>query len=387
MRRTIFITIGSVILLLIFSVWVYLLLFGAPKEVNEAFTNLGFGSFTPIEENQESLEQTAQLNLQSGNLSQLTTRPVAGFGFIVTGSTTEKLRYAERGTGYIFEIDLISGVETRVSAKTNLGVTGAYFSTDGNAVALVSETDSGRRVNLEELGDRERSHSLPTTATNLYFSTSTELRYLTTTSEGSVGYVYNLDEMTTDELFFLPLSDVNILWGSEETLFYNLPSPSLRGGLYRINSNLTSKVGESAFAFSAIAPKSGTGTYLTTEANIEQNGNLKSSIQTGSSTINLPFVALPEKCALYENNKMWCASNALELGRGAQTDWYKGLIRFADLLWQVDVSTGKTVLLDNITEISGRDVDVIDLQVDRNSTYLLFKNKQDNTLWLRRLVD
>lgn len=389
MKRTIFITIGSIILLLIFGVWVYLLLFGAPKEVNEAFTNLGFGSFTPIEEDQGSLEQTAQLNINNGNLSQLTTRPVAGFAFLATtGSSTEKLRYAERGTGYVFEIDLLSGVETRVSAKTHLAVTDAYFSPDGNAVVLISETDSGLEAELEELGDRERSHSLPTNATNLHFSSSTELRYLLPTSGGSTGYVYNLDEMTTDELFFLPLTDISLSWGVEETVFYNHAAPWLRGGLYRINNNELTLIGNSAYALSAEVPSNSSGVYAVSYSETNKNGNLTSILLKSASDTptTLPIVVIPDKCAFSQAaHVLWCASNALDLGREGQNDWYKGLVAFADLLWKVEVATGKTTLLDNITEISGRDVDVIDLKTDQNDQYLLFKNKRDDTLWLRRL--
>lgn len=385
MKRTVFLIIGSIVLLLAFSLWVYLLLFGAPKEINEAFTNLGFGNSTPIEEYNAPLEQTAQLNLDSGSLSQLTTRPVAGFTFLEGASSTQKVRYAERGTGYIYEIDLASGVENRVSGKTYLTVTRAAFSTDGQAVALTMEGEDGTSVQLEELGDRDRNHDLPSDATNLHFVSSTTVRYLVPTEEGSAGYSYDLDEMTTDKMFSIPVSDVFVWWTDTDTWIYNLPAPRLRGGLYRIENGVLILVENSGYALSAVLPRIINDIYLITAADLDQSGNLDSKlVKATGSTIDLPLVAFPEKCA-FGASTLWCASTALELPRAAQSDWYKGLISFSDNLWATDTNTGRTALLDNLIDITGREIDVIDLTADSFGTNLLFKNKHDDTLWLRKL--
>lgn len=384
MKRTVFIITGSIVLLLIFSLWVYLLLFGAPKELNEAFTNLGFGNPTPIEEYDSTLEQTAQLNIAAGSLSQLTTRPVAGFAFLEGASSTERLRYAERGTGHIYEIDLTNGTESRVSSKTYLAVTDAVFSPDGQAVTLFSEGDTGLSAKLEELGERNRSHDLPARATNPHFVSSTTLHYLLPTEGGAVGYTYDLDEMTTDEIFFIPMSDVHVWWTDTNTWIHNKPAPRLRGGLYKLDNGSLTRVGQSGYTLSAVLPRDNGDTYLITAANLDQNGILTSTLATATSNKNLPLTAFPEKCAL-QASTLWCASTALEFSRETQSDWYKGLITFSDNLWTTDVATGRTVLLDNLLDATGREIDVIDLTVDSHSDFLLFKNKRDDTLWLRKL--
>ncbi len=390
MKRTVFIIIGSIVLLLVFSLWVYLLLFGAPKEINEAFTNLGFGNPTPIEEYDPALEQTAQLNLAGGALSQLTTRPVAGFAFVENASSTQKIRYVEQGTGHVYEIDLLSGVESRVSGKTHLAVTGAVFAPDGQAVALQSETETGEAAVLEELGSRDRNHELPSAATEMQFISSTTIRYLLPSEEGAIGYSYDLNEMTTDEIFSLPLADVSAWWTDTDVWLFNAPAPRLRGGLYRIENDTLLSANPSAYALSAVLPPSGRDLFLVTAADLDRNGNLSSTLvkpATGTN-LELPFVAFPDKCAFSTDlATLWCASTALELERNAQSDWYKGLVSYSDHLWTIDTNTGRTALLENLMDAAGREIDVIDLSIDQHSHYILFKNKHDDTLWLRKLAN
>lgn len=388
MKRTIFITIGSIIILLVFSFWVYLLLFGAPKPIENAFTNLGFGSPTPIDQTEDSREQTATLNINSGTLVQLTTKPVAGFDFIENSSSTTKLRYSERGTGHIFEVDLESGIETRVSAKTHLAVIDSVFSKDGDAVAIVSEDNLSTKVSLEELGDRETKHKIPESASNLKFIGDNKLLYTTTGDSGAIGYVYDLEEVTIEEVFAAPLSDIIVSWGQGETLIVNRPAPSLRSSIYRVLGGSLNKVASSAYNLNLIAPETGSGLYLVSYVDLDNGGEMTSEFfyEDGGNRTEVPITAYPEKCAFsYNTNTVWCASDSLPQERENQSEWYKGQTSFSDLIWEIDTRSGRTILLDNLFDMTGRQIDVIDLTASENGRYLLFKNKLDDTLWLKKL--
>lgn len=390
MKRTIFIASGSIVLIIIFSIWVFLLLFGAPKNIEEAFTTFGLdGEPTPIDPNANfSLEQIAKLNINSGSLAQLTTRQVAGHGFGVVGSTTDKLWYAERGVGHIYEVDIATGVESRTSAKTFLAVTDAEFSPDGKFVVFVSETENGTSATLENL-DGETGYDIPSNASNLKFVSNNELRYTVTNASTTIGYSLNLEEMTTDQIFSVPLLDINTVWTDAETLIINKPAPRLRGALLRVENNQLSRIGESGYALSAIVPSIKSGEYLLTRANLDRSGALSSIIfnELSGESRPLAILAWPEKCTfdLQIQNTLWCAASAAELSRESHSSWYKGTVSFSDLLWKVDTLTGAATLTENLSQGSGRNVDVTDLQVDQSGKLLLFKNKLDNTLWLKKV--
>src|SRR5690606_29811942 len=108
-------------------------------------------------------------------------------------------------------------------------------------------------------------------ATNLHFMSSTTLRYLLPTEGGAAGYTYDLEEMTTDEMFFIPLSDVYVWWTDTNTWIYNKPAPRLRGGLYQIDGGGLNGVGQSGYALSAVLPRIENNTYLITAADLDRN--------------------------------------------------------------------------------------------------------------------
>ena len=391
MKRTIFIISGSILLLIIFSIWVFLLLFGTPQNLEQAFTNLGLGGDpTPVDPNSSLiLEQTAQLNVNAGSLVQLTTKPVAGHGFITQGSsTTDKLLYAERGVGHIYEIDIATGVENRISAKTFLAVTDAVFSPDGKFVVLVSEEGGSTTAVIENL-DSDTDYKIPSNATNLEFVSDNELRYTVTNQSGTTGYSFDLTEVTTDQIFSIPLTDIDIIWRTNETLAINKPAPRLRGALFRINGNEMSRIGESGYSLTAIAQQSTSSNYILTGVNLDRGGVIESQVFNESTRELRPLsiLAWPEKCVfnIATQNSLWCASSASELSRTSQSDWHKGLITFTDLLWKIDTISGEATLVENLVETSGRYIDVVDISVDREGSFLLFKNKLDDSLWIKKL--
>ncbi len=389
MKRTIFIIIAGLLLLIVFLTWVYLLLFGAPRQVTDVFTNIGLSErATPITpEGAETLARTAELNIRDGSLVQLTTRPVAGFGFVDNGSTTTHIIYAEKGTGHVYRIDIGTGVETRVSAKTFLAAAEAVFSPDGGAVVLLAEGPTGSVASLEDLRT-QRSHDFPTAADNVSFTRPGEVRYTVVEDNGGTGYRYDLETGETDVIFSSPLKDINVLWGLEETLLYNLPAPRLNGALYRITHNGLRRIGNQIQAFSVVAPKASSGIYIQTAVD-GVTGNLRSMKLTENTGARepLPIVALPDKC-MFDSLRpeiLWCGAPLDSLGRDAQNDWYKGLISFPDRLWSVNLNDQSAREEDNLAVVAGRDVDITGLSMDQFGSYLIFKNKIDDTLWFKNL--
>ena len=390
MKRTLFITIGSASLFLIFSLWLYLLLFGTPRTVDEVVGDFGFDNVTatPITVIPDTATgEGRQINLSSGTLYQLTTKPVAGFDFIDTGTSTQIL-YAERGTGHIYQINIDNGEEARLLQKTFVAINRAYFAEDGSAAILIGESNIGTIAYLEELDPSRTPHEFPETAENIAFVPGREVRYTISNLNGTVGYAYDLDTTETTELFGIPLSDVSVIWNTEETLIYNRTAPTFTGSLYRVSGDTLSKAGSSGIAYSAFARSDFPSQQVETYAH-PQSGNLVSQIRNLSSTeeISLGATALSEKCAFDSQSTtvLWCASPLELISPQAQSAWYKGLVSFTDFLWKIDLVTGTATETDNLLLTSGREIDVIDMVTNADSAFLLFKNKNDDTLWLKRL--
>lgn len=391
MKRTLFITIGAIALFLIFALWLYLLLFGTPRTVSEVVGDFGFGdvTVTPITPDDTTNDGTGrQLDLSTaGTLYQLTTKPVAGFR-IVSEEETERVLYAERGTGHVYAIDVASGEETRISAKTFVAVNQALFARDGNAVVLIQDAADGTKAYLQKLDEGITDDRLPDSASNVAFSQNQEVRYTLTSQNGTAGYAYDLGQGTITQLFNTPLSDVRVIWSAGGPLLYPRTAPRLSGRLYEATSDILTPVGSGGVAFSAMASEDFLGLRVETSA-YNNAGNLVSRANLGGTgDVSLGVSALPEKCAFDPSSMMtiWCASPAGLITPEAQSNWYKGVVSFTDSLWRVDLTdNGAATVVDDLSKTSGRQIDVTDIVVGDTGEYLLFKNKSDDTLWLKRL--
>ena len=120
MNRKVLIGIGVVLIFIVLGVWVYLMIYGVPKNSDDVFANLGFGS-GPIDDSLPPpiTEEPTPTILDTETpdpeaLRQLTVRPVAGATIFADGDT-QYIRYAERGTGHVYEINIASGNESRIS--------------------------------------------------------------------------------------------------------------------------------------------------------------------------------------------------------------------------------------------------------------------------------
>lgn len=388
MKQTILIATGTVLILAVCGVWVYLLIFGTPESAQEFFTS--FGGEETAREFIPTSNTGAETTIAIGNtaLEQITTRPVAGYAFIEPTSTTSTpvIMYAEQGTGHVYEIDLDANTEERVLGKTFSTITDAVFAPDGSAVVLVSENGYGHTAYLEEVPDGDEileTHALNPNAENISFVGSDGVRYTEIQNNELVGYAYNLTTKETTERFRLPFTDATVLWRANRTLVYNNPAPLYQGGLYQINGTELSRIGETNYALSAIAHPF-TQQYVLTRADTETDLLLSTVFIESGEAIDVPITMLPEKCVFDPTNinTLWCASPVDTLPRTYQADWYKGLVQSEDLLWRVDIAQQEArVLLDPLT-YTGRAVDVTDITIDTDASHLLFKNKIDDTLWL-----
>ncbi len=375
MKKPILIISGIIIILLIVVVWVYLFMFGAPENGEDIFANFGSGSpsvFEPSSSQNGGSNDTASRKA----LRQLTTRPVAGAVFI-----GERVRYMERGTGHLYEIQLLSGNETLLSGTTLPRTTDAIFNETGERVLITYDTEAGIQTVLgtyvsDSSGGKIETLQLPPRAREAAFTVENTISYIEPTDIGTVGVQYHIGTGQTSVLFSIPLRDIQIVWGTD-TYVYTTPSGAQIGHLYRITNGSLGYVAPGGVGLMAFPALYGIGMTKITES------SLTSSHVSAAETRPLPLSLFPQKCTEEPvGGHLICAAPFKMPEALYPDDWYKGIVSFSDGLWKINITSGEGALLSDFEVESGREVDVSKIGVSANGDYIYFINKNDGTLWM-----
>ncbi len=383
MKKTIFIIIGILAIIIIGGVWGYLFTYGTPKSADEVFARFGLSGGdtvsvtrtddTVIDVTDQALDGTPQ------KLRQLSTRPVAGATFTKAG----EVMYVEQGTGHVYSINLIDGKETLKSGTTIPQAIEALFSEDGTYVAITSYTAGGDQSVVYDLtmgqGSSTKGIELPLGATSIAFGKATgTLTYLLKGASGSVGYSHSIKKGVSTELFKIPLRDVEVLWG-EPNFVYTTPTATQSGYLYKIKGNsleYTTQGGQGLVGFSY-----GNGVVVTRM--IDGNRSVIALPNSKEETLqSLPFI--PEKCTPIQGEvgSAYCAVPT-NMNTGIfPDDWYKGTLTYSDILWKMNIETGEATGVSDFLSESGREIDVARIGTTPDGERVWFINKNDNTLWM-----
>jgi hypothetical protein len=386
MKKTFLIILGVMCVLLIIGVAVYMVLFGKPENIAEIFTqftthteNNDPSTDIPIEQSNNN-DATTQTQNGQARLQQLTTRPVAG---AYIGSST--VMFVEQGTGYVYSIDAESKKETLVSGTTIPQTTDAQFSPNGSLFAITSLTQKGTETVVgtvqtqEQTDNTTRGIVLPENVTEVTFKDETNVYYLIKKTQSSHGFIFNTQKETSTEIFSLPLRDIHIIWGTPHYV-YTTPSGTQVGYVYKIEGkNTLSFVTDGVVGLLAVPYGSG---IITTS--ITKNSQLSTAItKTGTHTEQaLPFI--PEKCIADPSRvtHVFCTVPNTFGSDLFPDSWYMGVVGYTDIVWDMDIETGKALFMLDLKKESGQEIDVRTLYTNPTGTKLLLINKNDNTLWL-----
>ncbi|MFZ2253151.1 MAG: hypothetical protein WAW13_03190 [Minisyncoccia bacterium] len=384
MKKPILITSLIVTILIVLGIWIYLLLFGAPKSTADVFARFGIGGEQEVipvaaEDTRIDVATSTEMGVIQ-KLRQLTTRPVAGAAF-----DEEGIRYIEQGTGHMYHIDLRSGGEILMSGTTIPHTTNALFSKDASSVLVTSGGVSGDNTIVGKVttdaatGGTIEGVSLPQGAREIMFGVATNtVNYILDTETGSAGYSYNTIKKTSLQLFTSPLRDIRILWGTP-LYAYTTPTATQEGYLYKVIDNELVYTTSGGQGLMGIRYADG---VLVTKTSA---GKTSSIVHTNSGEeSNQAFPFIPEKCVTnpLKDDTVFCATPRNRAQEMFPDDWYKGVISYSDLLWSLTISTGQATPLSDFKADSGREIDVIKIGTDAEGKNIWFINKNDNTLWM-----
>jgi len=389
MKRSVFIIIGVVLVLILVAVWVYMLFFSTTSnETDKQFGDLDFGETTDTDYQEPVVEEEPVVDMETNQrLRQLTTRPVAGFTEILSDTNNPRtVLYMEIGTGHIYSINLISGEEERISATTIAETQKAEFSQDGTYVMIQSGFETKKEFILGEI------HSTSSTLSNTKlaepitsFSGTVDNQFLYTiqTNASTIGKVLDPSDVTNETLFTLPLREANVEWGSaasDSHYVYPKATRHLENFLYQIKNGVITRMPIDGRGLSAIG-NDDLVLYAKQENDVYQS--YFHTITTGTE-VEMPFVQIPEKCIMGESDRpvTVCANSEYEFSELLPDSWYKGETSSSDSLWEIGLEGRQATFLVNPEQTSGRKLDITQLQLADDMENVYFTNQLDKTLWL-----
>ncbi len=392
--KRLFLILAICLIIALSAIWGYLLFFGAPESTREFFANFNFGNTeetTPIPEPDNSLFEEGEGVSEPTELDalrQLTTKPVAGYAEVIDqASSSTFIYYIEVGTGHIFKLDAITGTEERLSNVTIPNAQLGYIHEDGSVAVVQSAAPGDGELTIVELtGALDTANSFPLigAAHDFTLTEDREVLYTLKINTGLEGYSYNIETKVTDQIFTLPFREAVVSWGKsgDATHFaYPKADPRLEGYLYNVSNGVLTREPVSGFGLTA---KGNNQMVLASK----MEGDVYTSIiyipeKNAVTESNYPIV--PEKCLLSEAvTSAVCAVPVDPIPTNGITNWYKGITTGTDRLITISTTEGNDafLLLIDLQQVSGRNIEAINISASPLQDKLYFQNNLDRTLWL-----
>lgn len=388
MKNTYLIIGGGTAVLLLLAIWAYLLIYGTPKPVENFFTDFSFGGGVTEEPFIPFIPEAPdnQVDVASTPLRQLTVKPVIGFKEVTSMNGGERVMlYAEAGTGHVFSINLTTGMETRLSNITIPNAQKAEFNTDGTLVAIRSGYGIQNSIELLTLAGENSAtqETLLPKMVDFNFSGEDNILFSEYTSSGLLGREYNTETGVSRTLFSVPFQNATIAWSlNASTPHYVYPKPTakLTGFLYRISNGIVVREQASGGGLTALANES---YYIHTVTTARGPVSFVTE-RTNGVTRALSQIIQPEKCVFSSQNSdiIYCGYQEANLNYEFPDNWYKGLMSFADPVWEINVEKRIATRLVDTKKETGRELDIIGMDMSSEAKVLYFINKNDNTLWM-----
>lgn len=318
-------------------------------------------------------------------------------------------RYVERGTGHVFDVNLSRTTEPHaVTIETVPRIQQSAWAQNGSTtlVQYLGQDASTLSTFLGTLkesappdegaeGGAAYEMSATFLAENIigyaFAPTKNEVFYLVPTDAGSVGYIESLDTKSRRQVWASPLRELAATWNSpDHILVTTKPSSDSVGWAWRVNL----KNGQADLLLSEVVG-------LTTLENRAGTKVLFSTLETTLAALkvlnlstgavsSLSLITLPEKCtwSARETAVLYCAIPfAIPQKREFPEGWYQGTVTWRDNIWRINTDTGTTKMLASVNDLVDRTVDAVDLTLSPDEDFLVFRAREDDSLWSLKLPE
>lgn len=404
MSKKTLITIAVVLIIILLGLFgYYYLTKNKTGEDNPSIGNV-FKNFFPFggDEGNTPIATTTDNNTNNNNetpetsvdftskLRKITSEPVAGVGLIDVKAGTV-LRYIEKATGHIYEVELFSPRQGRISNTTLPRVYKALWGNKNNSLVAQYLEDDDTTVDSFSLTVKETSTTTENVISGIEFPKNIRdvsvldgnIFYLETDINGSYGYISNWQATSKKQIWTSPIKGLLSQYVNSTTLALTTkPNENSEGFLYFVNTGNGSykKILGSIVGLSTLINDNATEVlYLDQGSGVATNiYNIASKSIKGVSP-----ATFPEKCAWSKVDRqvIYCAVPKSLLSNTSLTNWYLGYISTADNIWKYDLKNNTSEIILELSKEAGQDIDVVTPTLSTNEQYLVFVNKKDNSLW------
>lgn len=358
---------------------------------------------------------TSAANIPLPRLRRLSEEPVAAATIVPlekqVGEETTGLaaRFVDRATGHIFEtrIDAISPIAV-LSNTTIPKVADAVF---GNAEILLYSylnQDEGVLSHFlarivpsatntpDKSGETENAPAeldgrfLPTTTKWLAFNTTgNEFAYLVANASGSGLFSYNLENAKVTRLWSSPLRELFPMYYGTEVVLSTLPSFGMPGQAFRISEENGMRFLFIDVPTLMVKTRPEGEELLALRLSNDNTGVLVDRQMAGKpeeKDTPLPFVTLPEKCLFRHGftGQIICAVPAL-LPKDMPDSWLRGDSTLNDRVVAFDTTTYTTRVIAEPEREAGIVMDITKPILSEDGRFLIFINRNDESLWALRI--
>ncbi len=339
---------------------------------------------------EQSTEQLPQPETFTKRLRKISSEPVSGAGTSDNRIGTI-IRYIEKATGHIYEVETFSPKVARISNTTIPLSYNAIWGSRPDALVARYLEDDNQTMSTYSLIIRSTSTTTINTTSGIIFPENISdlsvfgenIFYLVEDINSSSGFSSNFEGTKKKQIWDSEIKEFNSQFVNNRTVALTTrPHQGISGFLYFVDT-------ENGSVKKILGDIKG----LTALVNSDLSKILYTELGTGISTkilknddktVNvLPSETFPEKCVWSKRNKdkLFCATPKTALLANSLTSWYKGLISFNDEIYSFDT---KNIALEKVIDLeneSGEKIDVMKPILSENEQYLIFINKIDNSLW------
>ena len=323
--------------------------------------------------------------------------PVSGaIGFLKNNSTI--IRYADRATGHIYDINPRTLEKTKISNNTLPKIYEALFKKDGSGVvyrSLKNDSDEIITTSIDLIPPKG-------TSTDALYSIKSyilrgDIRDITIGNEGKL--LYNLKDTKSvvvsdfsganaQTLLTMNFYDWDFNWTSKNATMLTKPSSYADGYLYNLNTstgNLTKITGPIPGLTALLNPDA---TRLIYTSSVNGVATYATKLSSGDFLEIVP-ATLADKCVWSKKNVsvFYCGAPNMGWGRGEPDQWYRGITHYNNTIWKFDMDTAVSTMMLNPSNDFKVDIDVINPFLTPDEDYLIFTNKDDLSLWALKLVE
>ncbi len=326
----------------------------------------------------------------TNKLRKLSSVPVAGAGTRDFKAGTV-VRHIEKATGHIYETELFSPIQNRISNTTIPLAYDAIWGNNNDSMIARYLRDDNQTIDTYSLSLKSISTTTNNTISGIQFPGDitdysifgTSVFYLQESFSGSVGIIANFDGAKKKQIWDSPIKELLSQYVNTSTVALTTkPYQNFSGFIYFVNTatGQFKKILGDIPGLSTLVSPDATKVLVLLQAD---NASLYTyTISNRASSVITP-TTFPEKCVWSKKDKtlIYCAVLQGFLSGSSLNSWYMGQVSFSDDIWKYDLKNNTSSIIETIANDTSELIDIIKPILSENEQYLVFINKIDGSLW------